>query len=505
MSTNIGLSRDQKIFAIKETTKGTLRSPTGMKHAKGTITLTSVPSGDDTLTIGSQEFVFKTTRAEAGEITIGLTAAACVTNIVSAITTDIPTIATAEDGAGDTVVVTAVTPGRAGNAVVFTENADNLTINGTGTLGATQAGANGEQIFGTGTCDISQDPNFVDSPEIIEGTIDILERFQGQTSPGTWSMDFILRTDAAGYVPMADPLFECLLGAKATNAGTSIVYSIGEKPSFSLWCLEGHHMKFARGCSCDQMDITEAGKDVVKIKASGKCMQVYQCGTGALSAAANAAATTISVSDARFFDVGSYIQDLTTANAGDNSGAGYQVTDRVITAGHAADTITITPAVPTGGWGNADVIAPFLPEGMKIGTAVEGRKAALNYGGATKTMTGCTISIKNPAYYVEDDISTTGYTEDFIDGKMGDRDISANIDALFRKADAVELYNAQNDVARAFSLILGTTVGKRLKIDIPYGKISVPKPTFSAPVIKLPIVLKAYGSVGEDSCTLTFY
>jgi|GEM_PF-1924279 len=108
--------------------------------AVGTITLTGVPALDETFVIGSQTFTWKAARASAGQVTRGGTAAACVTNIVTAITADIPTVATAVDGAGDTVVVTAVTPGVAGNSLTFTEACGSFTMDGGGHLGGTTAG-----------------------------------------------------------------------------------------------------------------------------------------------------------------------------------------------------------------------------------------------------------------------------------------------------------------------------------------------------------------------------
>jgi len=94
----------------------------------------------DTFAVDDQTFTWVTARGGTGEVTVGGTAAACVTNIVAAVSTDLATV-TPADGDGDTVVITAVAPGTAGNAIVFTEDSGNLTIDGAGTLGATVAGA----------------------------------------------------------------------------------------------------------------------------------------------------------------------------------------------------------------------------------------------------------------------------------------------------------------------------------------------------------------------------
>lgn len=105
--------------------------------AVGTITMAGVAIADETFVIGTQTFTWKASRSTTGEVTIGANAAAAVTNIVTAITADIPTLVTALDGAGDTVVVTSVGGGSAASAIVFTEASTNMTMDGSGTLGGT--------------------------------------------------------------------------------------------------------------------------------------------------------------------------------------------------------------------------------------------------------------------------------------------------------------------------------------------------------------------------------
>jgi hypothetical protein len=105
--------------------------------AQGTITMTGISIADETFVVGSQTFTWKASRATVGQVTIGANQAAAVTNIVAALTADIPTVVTAVDGAGDTVVVTAVSGGSAGTALTFTEASTNMAMDGSGTLGGT--------------------------------------------------------------------------------------------------------------------------------------------------------------------------------------------------------------------------------------------------------------------------------------------------------------------------------------------------------------------------------
>ena len=115
---------------------------TGSTQAQGTITVTAVGVAGQQFQIGSQVFTFVTTRSGTGQVTIGTSTTTQATNIVNAITTDLPTLVTAARS-GSTVVVTAVMGGTSGNSIVFTNiTATNLSFNGSGFLGGTRMGSN---------------------------------------------------------------------------------------------------------------------------------------------------------------------------------------------------------------------------------------------------------------------------------------------------------------------------------------------------------------------------
>jgi hypothetical protein len=112
-------------------------------HAVGTITMSGVATANQEFVVGAQTFVWKALRAATGQVTIGASASAAVTNIVAAITADLATV-TAADGTGDTVVVTAVVDGAAGNTIAFSEGSTNMAMDEyeeTAFLGGTTAGA----------------------------------------------------------------------------------------------------------------------------------------------------------------------------------------------------------------------------------------------------------------------------------------------------------------------------------------------------------------------------
>jgi hypothetical protein len=116
---------------------------TGSTQAQGTITLTTGgATAGQQFQIGSQVFTFVTSGTATGNVVLNSSTTTEGNNIVTSITRDIPTVATAARS-GATVVVTAVTGGTSGNSIVFNNiNASNFSMNGSGLLGGTTQGNN---------------------------------------------------------------------------------------------------------------------------------------------------------------------------------------------------------------------------------------------------------------------------------------------------------------------------------------------------------------------------
>ena len=115
---------------------------TGSTQAQGTITVSAAGTAGQTFVVGPQTFTWAATRTTTGTVAVGTSSTTAATNIVTAITADIPSTATAARS-GSTVVVTAVTGGTAGNAIPFVNgNSAILNFNGSGTLGGTTPGDN---------------------------------------------------------------------------------------------------------------------------------------------------------------------------------------------------------------------------------------------------------------------------------------------------------------------------------------------------------------------------
>lgn len=127
------------------------KTPVNAVAAQGTITMSGIAIANETFVVSTQTFTWKATRTGAGEVTIGASASEAVTNIVTAITTDLATV-TAVDGAGDTVVVTAVTKGTSGNSIPFTEASTNMAVDGANFLGGTTTGVDGTLGIANETC-----------------------------------------------------------------------------------------------------------------------------------------------------------------------------------------------------------------------------------------------------------------------------------------------------------------------------------------------------------------
>jgi hypothetical protein len=108
--------------------------------ARGTITFTGLPGADETLVINLTTITAKASGATTDQFNIGTDARTTCDNLVAAIN------AGSESGnvqawrVGLTVIVEWLEPGTDGNSVVFTETLSNATIDGSGTLGGTQAG-----------------------------------------------------------------------------------------------------------------------------------------------------------------------------------------------------------------------------------------------------------------------------------------------------------------------------------------------------------------------------
>jgi len=118
--------------------------------AQGTVTMiTANPEGDDSITIGSETWVFKGVRSAAYEVAVDAVEgiSGTLANFVAAVNADssvvtASTVAFSEE-TGWYTVISAVTAGAAGNSLAFTadfETPANVSLDGSGYLGGTTVG-----------------------------------------------------------------------------------------------------------------------------------------------------------------------------------------------------------------------------------------------------------------------------------------------------------------------------------------------------------------------------
>jgi hypothetical protein len=123
--------------------------------AVGTLTLTGNAGNGQTVTIGTKVYTFQTTLTDVdGNVLIGATASNSIDNLIAAInlaagagtlyaaSTAFNQFVTAVAGTGDTMDVTARSPGTSGNTIATTE-----TLSSGSWGGATLSGGNGVTLF----------------------------------------------------------------------------------------------------------------------------------------------------------------------------------------------------------------------------------------------------------------------------------------------------------------------------------------------------------------------
>ncbi len=119
------------------------------QKAQGTVTFSGIPVADETMVIGTTTITFKADGSgSVDHCEIGANAGEQVTQLAATLAECTGNAAwEAEDGAGDTVLITAAVAGAAGDAIVLTEAATNTAVDGGGTLGGTRAGKNANEAL----------------------------------------------------------------------------------------------------------------------------------------------------------------------------------------------------------------------------------------------------------------------------------------------------------------------------------------------------------------------
>ena len=129
---------------LKDDSEVTTPSTYGVK-AVGTMTFSDEPHEDETFAIDTQTFIWKTSRSTTGEIDrLGN----YTENCMIAIGLDLSSVVASGTGTkGAPITITASVAGVEGNETVFTENCAHMTMDGSGHLGGTVAGADDYELL----------------------------------------------------------------------------------------------------------------------------------------------------------------------------------------------------------------------------------------------------------------------------------------------------------------------------------------------------------------------
>ena len=266
-------------------------------------------------------------------------------------------------------------------------------------------------------------------------------------------------------------------------------------PSFSLWIESDHFTQGLAGCSVNNVVLGVDNEGAVNLTFSGQGTQMVWAGRTQLAAhsAASAAggATWATVDNASLFSVGSYIWNETAPDS--NSGAGH-----IVTAINATNnTIKFTASQTNTSWATDDYICGYLPEDESVlGTVVESRNTDVELDGVSATIKSTDFNFDVPKEYVTDEVGTT-YPSDYIENV---RNITADLDLYFREANAAYFKEGFEGTNVTFWARFGGNAGRRMEIYMPSCSLEVPTINFTAPAINLAIPLKALGVLGEDSC-----
>lgn len=214
-------------------------------------------------------------------------------------------------------------------------------------------------------------------------------------------------------------------------------------------------------------------------------------GTSTVSGAVVSSSTvTVATGTGKLFTAGAYVKIADD----DNTNAGYKIESV------SGDVLTM---VDTINCDDAAAIVGFLPAYTAVGTPLENRKTAVTIDAVAAVVKSIDLTIGSPVVYLENEITTSGYPEDYIEDR---RDISGTINLTFRSSDLKYFkdgYDASS--TNAIVITIGDTAGDIATVTLPTAQLEVPSVSTDGPAMALSIGVEAIGSGdGENSCTIAF-
>jgi len=269
-----------------------------------------------------------------------------------------------------------------------------------------------------------------------------------------------------------------------------------EAPSFSLWIETDYMVQGMAGCSVNQMGASVSNTGGVLVNFSGQGMRMVYAGNDSLSALAAASQKVIYVYNSERFSEGSFIWNVTKEDS--NADAGYQID----TIDYTLDKITLKTNLAME-WAKDDVVEGYLPNDVgAIGDEpVENRLTTVSFDGVAAKFRTSDLTFNTPKQYIVDEVGTTE-PEDYIENT---RSITATLKLYSTKVNVKYFTLGFQNEEILVVITFGDTAGEMMSIIFPKVSLEVPEIAAAAPAVELSVPIKALGIEGEDSCEIVYY
>ena len=270
-----------------------------------------------------------------------------------------------------------------------------------------------------------------------------------------------------------------------------------DSPSFSLWVKTDHFLQGLSGCSVSSAVLGVNNEGAVMFTMTGQGMKMVFAGKGSVNALAATGATLITVVDSDLYSVDARIQN---SSADDTNGtSGYTIT-RV---NSATNQIVVSPVIAEQ-WVSTDVIEGYLPPATVIGSPIESRYTSILIDNVTGKFRSNDFTFDVPKQYITDEVGVD-YPEGFVEDV---RSISSDLNIYFRAADAKYFTLGLNAYEVPISITFGQTATaadyRGMELYLKRAKLKTPEISGDGPTLTLSMGLMALGTVGEDSAELIF-
>jgi len=460
---SIGISRKQVVFAVKETTCGTLKFPAAIDFIRpaGLAIINQIP-----------EFV------PSEELRNTL-------DILDEFQNQVPP--------GDWSVNMYVRPAT---TLGGTPQGDALYQSWQGLLNPTTAASLADAITAAAT----QVP--------FNGMTGGIMPYRGVVTIGAEKI-YYTGISRASRTATAGTLLNCTRGYMATSATaatdnanlnlSSRVYRQAvESPSFSLWIKTDHFLQGLAGCTVNNAVLGVNNEGAVTINMSGQGMKMVFAGKSAVGVAgATNGATQIPVDDADLYSVDARIYNSTDGDA--NGGQGYTIS-RVDTT----NNIIVVSTGISNGWYDNEVIEGYLPSATVIGEPIESRYTNIYLDSVAAKFRTTDFTFDVPKQYIIDEVGVD-YPENFVEDM---RNITSALNLYFRAEDAkyftLGLNSYEIPIALKFGQAATATDYRGMEVYFPRTKVKTPEISGDGPTLALSMGLTALGTVGEDSAEIIF-